>query len=96
MEDGFSFNIIDGIPGIPDQHQIEFLVTATSGDSWVSNFTITVNAPELLITNISIDDSETGNNNHQLDPGETAIISIDNTNTGHNNITNLVGTLYPI
>ena len=90
MEDGFSFNIIDGIP---DQHQIEFVVTATSGDSWVSNFTITVNAPELLISNISIDDSETGNNNHQLDPGETAIISIDNTNTGHNNITNLVGTL---
>lgn len=85
VDDAFAIEIQNGIP---DQHEITFLITATAGESWTSDFDIIVNAPELAIGDILIDDSE-GNNNGVLDPGEEATLTINNLNNGHNAIADL-------
>jgi len=81
VNDAFGFEIADDVP---DQHIAEFEMTMTSGsDSWINTFSITVNAPLLEVDNISVDDSQNGNGNSILDPGETAEISVVVQNNGH-------------
>ncbi|MFP3859182.1 MAG: C25 family cysteine peptidase [Bacteroidales bacterium] len=81
----FAFEVNDSIP---DQHNIIFTMHITGEDSeekeytWKSNFNIQLNAPELEIGEINIDD-EAGNNDSILDPGETADLIVEITNTGH-------------
>jgi len=70
---------------IPDQHITVFtlIVNGESRDSWSSEFSQIINAPELEFGGIIIDDSESGNNNGILESGETAEFVIQICNTGH-------------
>ena len=90
VTNGFTFEVASDIP---DQHQVTFNLEMVGGDTWTSSFSITVNAPELTIGNISIDDSQGGNGNGILDPGEMADITIQTTNAGHCACTNTLGLL---
>jgi hypothetical protein len=62
---------------------VTFNVEAISNETWNSTFTITVNAPALMIGNLLVDDSATGDGDGTLDPGETANILIESSNQGH-------------
>jgi len=81
IEDAFAFHISSDVP---DQHSITFNLSSTDGDqSWQSNFVLNANAPVLSINTIAIDDSMLGNNDGELDPGETADLTINYSNSGH-------------
>ncbi|MBT7469723.1 MAG: hypothetical protein HN692_04870, partial [Candidatus Cloacimonetes bacterium] len=70
---------------VPDQHVVEFTVIASSDDdNWTSYFYLTLNAPELSVDELMIDDSS-GDNDGVLDAGETAILTIPTNNFGHAN-----------
>jgi len=78
----FAFEVQDVIP---DQHAIDFEleIESVEKETWTQEFTITLNAPVLSILGITIDDSQFGDGNGRLDPGETADIKISNRNAGH-------------
>ena len=83
FEEIFSFEVSDTIPA---REEVRFVLEIFSedepGDKWRSSFTELAYAPELTIAGVSIDDSEYGNNNGQLDPGETAALLFEIKNTG--------------
>ncbi len=83
--------------GIPDQHKLQFDIAATdeADSTWTSKFNITVNAPNINPVNMTIDDSEGGNNNGRLDPGETANMVVKMANNGHCVIHDVVCTMIP-
>ncbi len=71
---------------LPDQHPAVFTLTITDGvETWVSGFTVKLNAPDLLASELVIDDmiNGTGNGNGRLDPGENVVISVPVNNIGH-------------
>ncbi len=70
---------------VPDQQTVNFEISFESQNKEVWNYTydLVINAPVLTIGSMVIDDSQSGNNNGRLDPGETAMIKIVNRNTGH-------------
>ncbi|KAF0196437.1 MAG: kgp [Bacteroidetes bacterium] len=71
---------------LPDQHPAIFTLTITDGvETWASNFTVKLNAPDLQVSELVIDDmiNGTGNGNGRLDPGEDVVISIPVNNIGH-------------
>ena len=76
---------------VPDQHKAQFVLQITDGsDTWTSNLYITVNSPELsLSADFLIDDSQSGNNDGILDPGETAIIKTNISNEGSSAVSNV-------
>ncbi|NQU85596.1 MAG: T9SS type A sorting domain-containing protein [Mariniphaga sp.] len=80
---------------IPDQHTVTFNmdIENVNKEIWNTDFTITLNAPVLVIESLTIDDSQTGNNNGRLDPGETADIKVLNKNSGHCIAENTIATL---
>jgi len=80
---------------IPDQHDVVFdLFTGDNNTiKWHSTFDIVLNAPVFSIGTFLIDDSVSRNNNHRLDPGETANIKIDNSNTGHADAVNTIASV---
>ncbi len=81
----FSFQIANNIP---DGHAIPFTLRMISTDTtWMSNFSISVQAPKLKLGNYVVNDN--GNQNGILDAGETADISVAVFNEGHSNIQNL-------
>jgi len=90
VSNGFSFDVTNNIP---DQNMVNFQLEVVSDDTWNSDFTIIVNAPELVIGNIIIDDSQCGNGNGILDPGEMANILINASNNGHCSCSNTSGLL---
>ena len=69
---------------IPDQHRVDFEleITGESRDTWISYFSVILNAPVLMVEDIIIDDSS-GDNDGILDPGETATLTIPTYNIGH-------------
>ena len=79
----FAFDISSNIS---DQRSVEFLVSATGTGAvpppWYSSFRIIVNAPELAVGSMTINDAG-GNGNGILDPGETVDILVETTNIGH-------------
>ena len=81
-DNAFSFDVEQVIP---DQHIVDFEleIQADGKEIWEQEFTITLNAPVLSILGITIDDTQLGNGNGRLDPGETADIKITNKNDGH-------------
>ncbi|MHC1707604.1 MAG: C25 family cysteine peptidase [Bacteroidales bacterium] len=85
----FTFQFSDHVT---DQHTVPFqvLITDTLGHTWNSSFSITVNAPSLIIEGLTIDDIS-GNGNNNLDPGETADIIISTKNAGHADAPNTAG-----
>ncbi len=80
---------------IPDQHVIQFLLTVSdsTGNSWISAFTQVVNAPDIVIGNLFINDSIAGNGNGILEPGETGDLMIEYLNNGHSDALSGFGSL---
>lgn len=79
IEDAFAFDIAGNVP---DQHIVNFTLLAVGQDSWSSDFSVTVSAPDLGMSNFVINDAVSGNNNGLLDPGETADIILTIANSG--------------
>jgi len=95
IEGAFAFDVSDDVP---DQHVASFSMHVTGQDAssndytWVSDFSITLNAPVLEIGDMTIDDAS-GNGDGILDPGESADLIVEVTNSGHADISNVNGTL---
>lgn len=91
QNNAYAFTVDDSIP---DQHIVQFTLTATDagGASWTATFNVILNAPVLSIGDMLINDAA-GNNNGNLDPGETVDITISYSNTGHANAAGTVATL---
>ncbi len=70
---------------VPDQYSVGFEIelNTPTKESWIYEYDLLINAPVMSIESMVIDDSQSGNNNGRLDPGETATIKIINKNTGH-------------
>jgi len=87
IEDAFTFAIGDDVP---NQHNVNlsFDMVDASDEIWQGNVTFKINAPEMNIEFVAIDDTEGGNGNGRLDAGETAILVYDAINMGGANSTN--------
>ncbi len=83
IEEIFSFQVADNIPG---NHMVEFVVTTYSSadpdETWSSSFIEYAHAPQLVFSDMIIDDSENGDGDGVLDPGETADVIITLANMG--------------
>lgn len=81
VENAFSM-LVD--PSVPNHHKANFQVKVVNGDDeWISNLRITAFAPEFSIDPaFVVDDSEAGDNNNRLDPGETGTLVFSLTNNG--------------
>ncbi len=92
VNDGFRFEVAGNIP---DQHIIEFevLVSDDTDGSWNSLCYMTAAAPMIRIGELTVDDSDGGNGNGKLDPGETALLKVKNYNDGHCQATNSIATM---
>ncbi len=81
--DIFSFETSDTLPG---DYQVDFTLEASSPQdttlTWRSSFQVEAFAQHLEFLDVTVDDSETGNNNGILDPGETADLIFGVKNTG--------------
>jgi hypothetical protein len=86
---------IDVAEYIPDQHTISFEIELTSAtkETWMYDYDLVLNAPVLTVESMLIDDSQSGNDNGRLDPGETATILVVNNNTGHSPAPNTMASL---
>ncbi len=80
---------------VPDNHIVHFNLTIKdkNDSTWNSDFNINVNAPDISINNLIIDDIADGNGNGKLEPGETADIIILTKNNGHCDAENTIGNL---
>ncbi|MCX7861490.1 MAG: C25 family cysteine peptidase [Bacteroidales bacterium] len=69
---------------INDQEIVTFTITANDNqnNTWTSSFNISMFAPVFDVASIQVNDL-TGNNNGQLDAGETATLKILTNNIGH-------------
>ncbi len=69
---------------VPDNYQATFALTITDGtDEWVSNLRVTAFAPVFSINpEYTLDDTEGGDENGRLDPGEFATLTFMVTNNG--------------
>lgn len=78
----YSVSIPDGIA---DQTNLAVSLNITDNNSneWNAEYSIPVNAPAMSLVFVSVDDSETGNNNGTLDPGETVKLIVEVNNAGH-------------
>ncbi len=86
---GFSFSIH---ANVPDAHIIPFHFTAVAGNKiWTGNFTVMAHSGVLNMLSVVIDDTEFGNSNQRVDPGEKFSLVIDVKNTGTANIANVNG-----
>lgn len=70
-------------PEIEDLEPITFLLTTTNGiDNWESSFSVIAHAPDIVFSELFIDDSEGGNGDSLLAPGESADLIITLGNAG--------------
>lgn len=92
VDNAYSFSIADFVP---DQHKAHFELEITDGsDTWTSNLFITVQAPVMTISpDFMIDDSQSGNNDNILDPGETALVKLEIKNTGNSDVSDISVTI---
>ncbi len=82
VNDAYTIEIADGIQ---DQEVISLNleITDTDENTWQSNYNITVNAPNFELGFIQIDDTDSGNSNYTIDPGETVNLVVEILNNGH-------------
>jgi hypothetical protein len=75
----------------PDGHSVLFDVVATDDDSvWVSQTSVTVSAPVLVVDEYTVDDSPGGGNgNGCIEAGETVGLSVTLANDGASDILNV-------
>lgn len=80
---------------VSDQHKVMFNLSFTDGTiSWPGSYTMTLNAPVLVIGSIAVlDPLPGGNNNGSFDPGETVQLRLGISNNGHSPVTNTSGNL---
>lgn len=73
------------ITGLEDQEEVTFdvLFDHGSGAFNENSFDVVIDAPMLSAEFVGIDDTQSGNGNGTLDPGETAVLYYDITNNGH-------------
>jgi len=92
QNNAYALTIADNIP---DQHIAGFTINIQDNllNTWTNNFNIPINAPVLLLSDVTIDDATGGNNNHRLDPGESVLINIKTLNNGHSDAFNTKETL---
>ncbi len=77
-----------------DGHACNFTLTASdASQSWESYFVVVAHAPDCQYTSLYINDPPPGNENHNLDPGETATFDITITNEGTSDVSNLIMTM---
>ncbi len=90
--DAFQFQVADYIP---DMHIVPFNLNIQdeTRESWGSTFSVTLFAPVMQIGSMSIDDSQGGNGNYRLDPGETVNFIVDCHNSGHCDAYEIIATL---
>ncbi len=81
--DIFTFETSEVLPG---NYQVSFILEASSPQdtslTWRSGFQMAAHAQHLEFLDFVVDDSETGNNNGMLDPGEAATLTFGVKNTG--------------
>ncbi len=67
-----------------DKHNVRFelYVEDSLGDHWTTHFYVDLFAPNIVIGNAHIDDSQYGNGNGRIDAGETVRMLIELHNTG--------------
>jgi len=78
----FSLSIADNIP---DQHRAYFTleIIDNNDNTWTGSFNFLINAPIYESGTYTLDDSEFGDDNGYLDPGETVEITIPVSNLGN-------------
>lgn len=76
VDQGFTIELS---PEISDQEIVEFTLSAVAGETWLSAFQLTANAPVLHAGEAVLTD----NDNNTPDPGEQFDITIPLHNTGH-------------
>lgn len=88
----FQFLVSDSIP---DMHIVPFYldIQGESRESWGSAFEVTLFAPVMYLGSLNIDDSEGGNGNYRLDPGETVNFILNCYNNGHCDAFEILATL---
>jgi len=70
-------------PEIEDLEPVTFLLTTTNGiDNWESSFSVIAHAPDIVFSELFIDDSVGGNGDSLLAPGESADLIITLGNAG--------------
>jgi len=83
VESGFAFDVYEGAPGLYD---LGLTFRAYEKDFpenfWSGFFSETIHGPKLKIVDSHIDDSEFGNDDGFLDPGETASLHLTLANIG--------------
>jgi hypothetical protein len=90
--DAFSMTVRNNVP---DQHMVPCNILFTDGtSSWNSTLILSLNAPDLFISGITVlDPVPGGNGNGILDPGEVATLKIATINSGHASVNNGIGHL---
>lgn len=91
INDGFAIHVSDSMP---DGTEVVFNLKAVDANDSImfSNFTIIAHAPALKILGMTVNDP-LGNNNHILEPGETAELIVTYLSTGDYTATNAVSHL---
>ena len=81
-QNAFSVIIADYVP---NGHEVKFIVTTQdlSRESWSSNITLGLSAPVLKLNSLTVDDSQGGNGNGRMDPGETVNLIATFSNEGN-------------
>ncbi len=90
--DAFALEITDDIP---DQHLVNIRIDIADNNSntWNSTFNMKVNAPEMAVGSMVIDDVNGGNGDGVIDPGETIEVTLECLNNGHCEAPNTEGVL---
>ena len=91
VDDAFGFTVGDDVP---DQTAVTFTLTCTDGsETWVSQFDLTVNAPDFGRIVAVLEEVE-GNGNGHADSGETILLHLTGKNTGHSTAPHTVFGVY--
>lgn len=96
--DTLSFDTLfafDLVANAEDGHEVKFnlYVEDSLGDNWTTSFYVSISAPNIEIGSMQIDDSQYGNNNGRIDPGETVSAFVELKNTGSSTATNIMNSL---
>ena len=88
----YQFQVSDSVP---DMHVVPFTldIQGESRDSWGSTFSVILYAPVMYLGTLTVDDSEGGNGNSRLDPGETVNFIMNCYNNGHCDAYEILATL---
>lgn len=80
---------------VPDQHEMNFTITATdeNDSTWVNEFAVVACAPVMRGLEMTIIDDEYGNGNGLLDAGEMATLKFKTVNEGHSVAKDVIASL---